>query len=158
MRNPFKGIFGQPPEPQPQPAEAAPSPPAGEPKPKRNPADHLAGYRWKPGQSGNPGGRPKGKSITAWLNDALADLDDNGEEAGQAIAKALIALAADGDVAAARVVLERTEGRVKQEVALGGEVALSQTVFYIPTNGRDDRTAGDTPAAGPADAVPGDPG
>ena len=31
-----------------------------QPTNKRNPADHLTPYQFKPGVSGNPGGRPKG--------------------------------------------------------------------------------------------------
>lgn len=37
----------------------------------RNPADHLIPFRWRPGQSGNPGGRPKGRSVVAILRELL---------------------------------------------------------------------------------------
>lgn len=43
--------------------------------PRKHPAEHLAGYAWKPGQSGNPNGRGKGsrnKLGEAFL-DALHD-------------------------------------------------------------------------------------
>lgn len=30
----------------------------------KHPTDHLDGYKWKPGQSGNPAGRPKGSGLT----------------------------------------------------------------------------------------------
>ena len=32
-----------------------------QPRNSQNRADHLAPYKWKPGQSGHPSGRPKGK-------------------------------------------------------------------------------------------------
>ena len=158
MRNPFAGVFGRKPQAEPTPTAAAEAPVSEPERPKRNPADHLASYRWKPGESGNPNGRPKGRSITAHLRDALADLDAEGQEAAQAIARVLVTLAAGGDVAAAKVVLERTEGRVAQPIEHGGNVALCQTVFFIPDNGRDDRAQGSEAAAGASDSVPGDPG
>jgi hypothetical protein len=34
-------------------------------------ADHLVPYRWQPGQSGNPGGRPKGRSLTSIFRELL---------------------------------------------------------------------------------------
>lgn len=42
---------------------------------KGNPNLHEAGkpFHWKPGQSGNPGGRPKSVSIRALLKNTLAE-------------------------------------------------------------------------------------
>jgi hypothetical protein len=45
------------------------------------PADHLAAHAWKPGQSGNPAGRPRGsrnKLGEAFLADLYADWQANG--------------------------------------------------------------------------------
>lgn len=43
---------------------------------ERNKADHLASWQFKPGQSGNPGGRPKGISLKVWAQNYLATLTE----------------------------------------------------------------------------------
>lgn len=54
------------------------------------------------GQSANPSGRPRGSK-----NAALVALDRIGEDAAQDLLKSVIALARDGDMAAARIILDR---------------------------------------------------
>lgn len=44
---------------------------------KRNPAAHLREFQWKKGQSGNPAGRPKGKSLKEYSRDYLAGMTDD---------------------------------------------------------------------------------
>lgn len=58
--------------------------------------------RFQPGQSGNPRGKPKGTR-----HRAIAALDKVGDESAEAIVKATIKAAIDGDMAAARVLLDR---------------------------------------------------
>ena len=78
----------------------------------------------KPGECLNPGGRPKGKSITAELRKLL----DDGTVA-EDIAKALIRLARDtsfkGNVAALRELLDRTDGKVADVHKIEGDVPIS---------------------------------
>lgn len=38
--------------------------------------DWLAGYQWKKGQSGNPNGRPKGKTLKEFAREYLESLPD----------------------------------------------------------------------------------
>ncbi|MBK7676961.1 MAG: hypothetical protein IPJ27_20620 [Candidatus Accumulibacter sp.] len=57
---------------------------------------------WQPGQSGNPTGRPKGSRNRVTLV-ALAAM----EEGADAIARKVVDLAKEGDISAARLVLER---------------------------------------------------
>lgn len=62
--------------------------------------------KWKPGQTGNPKGRPPGKSAITKLRDGLAnDIPD--------ILSALVSAAKAGDVQAARLILERVLPAVK---------------------------------------------
>jgi hypothetical protein len=70
---------------------------------------------WKPGQSGNPGGRPKRQPLTeAFLElmDQPYPQDRNGRTYAEAIVRTLATKAARGDVRAAQLVMERIEGRV----------------------------------------------
>lgn len=66
--------------------------------------------RWKPGQSGNPKGRPPGSGVTDRLR---AILDD---ETAEAIAQAIIARALAGDHRMIALILDRTEGPVRQHL------------------------------------------
>ena len=56
--------------------------------------------RWKPGESGNPAGKPKGSGTIQKMRAALS-------EAIPDVTEALLEKARDGDVAAARLLLER---------------------------------------------------
>ena len=79
--------------------------------------------QFKPGVSGNPGGRPRGRpSITASMR-LLADQDaefefeaPKGESWAERIARVLIERAAEGDLRAASIVLERLDGKPVVEV------------------------------------------
>jgi len=64
-------------------------------EPKKRPG------RWKPGQSGNPAGKPKGVGEVAKLRASIADKVP-------AILESLLARALAGDTQAARLLLERT--------------------------------------------------
>jgi hypothetical protein len=43
----------------------------------KNKFEHLQAYQFKPGQSGNPSGRPKGPSMKEWAKVYLASLTDD---------------------------------------------------------------------------------
>lgn len=62
--------------------------------------------RWKPGESGNPAGKPKGVGEVAKLRAAIADKVP-------AILDSLLERALSGDVGAARLLLERTIAPLK---------------------------------------------
>jgi len=70
---------------------------------------------WKPGQSGNPGGRPKRDAITAALREQLeSQREDATGSVADAIAAVLVKRALGGDVRAIREIADRTEGRRQQ--------------------------------------------
>jgi hypothetical protein len=76
--------------------------------------------RWKPGQSGNPGGRPKGKPVTDELRRLMEEQppnDPDGRSYARLLAQVLLHAALKGKVDAARELLDRVEGRVPHEVA-----------------------------------------
>lgn len=122
--------------------------------------------RFRPGQSGNPGGRPKGRSLTALIREALereqvAPESEGGGSTGktgaEALAEVIVGRALKGQFLFAKEVLDRTEGKVRQQLDVSATGELFSTVLYLPENGRDGSKPtgpGDPTAAGPAGAVP----
>src|SRR5215470_9491412 len=76
--------------------------------------------RWKQGQSGNPAGRPRKEDcITSLLKEQLAEPNSQDPEKrtwAQCVVAAVLQSAAGGNIRAAGLVLERTEGKVKETV------------------------------------------
>jgi hypothetical protein len=69
---------------------------------------------WQPGQSGNPGGRPKRKPLTdayARILDMTIPGDEDGRTFAEAIALAMAKEAIKGKVHAATELADRVEGR-----------------------------------------------
>lgn len=80
------------------------------------------GTPWKPGQSGNPNGRPVNEnSITYWLKQELARANGGGRTNAQNIAKKMIVKAKSGELDAMKEIADRTEGKPKQRTEVTGE-------------------------------------
>ncbi len=82
-------------------------------------------FRFKPGQSGNPGGRAKTKLISQAYQEFLAELDKKKRRTiAQEIAKQIIQKALKGDLAAAKETTDRTEGKAVDQTQLfiGGTI------------------------------------
>jgi hypothetical protein len=80
--------------------------------------EKIREFQFKPGQSGNPGGRPKKTPVTdaygQWLNqpsDSHPDLTW-----AQLIALQQVKKACDGDTNAAKEITDRVEGKAKQSI------------------------------------------
>jgi hypothetical protein len=82
-------------------------------------ARRLANLRppFKPGQSGNPGGRPKRRLIDEALTELLLTEDS---KIAEAIARALVRKAKRGDLRAIQLTAERVQGKPKQAMELSG--------------------------------------
>ena len=78
---------------------------------------------WKPGESGNPGGRPKTKPLTEELQRLLEQAAPKGKGRTWAavIAEALLTKACKGDVRAIAELANRVEGRPFQAVGVDVE-------------------------------------
>jgi hypothetical protein len=72
---------------------------------------------WKPGQSGNPGGRPKARLIDQVLEEKLLSKDS---KLAAAIAQKLLDRANRGDLKAIQLIAERTQGKPKRQMELSG--------------------------------------
>ena len=77
------------------------------------------GTPFKPGQSGNPNGRPKSKPFKEAIQRALAEAGDD-KASLQAVATALVDKAMQGDVQAIEEIADRLDGKVPQGI-IGGE-------------------------------------
>ena len=73
------------------------------------------------GQSGNPGGKPKGTiSIVHLLLRKLKDKTPDGKKNADAVAEQLISLALSGDLDAIKVILDRVDGKVVERQEISG--------------------------------------
>ena len=79
--------------------------------------------RFRPGQSGNPAGRPKRKTLGERIADLLDETDlygkpiPGGRSVADLLAEAIVREALKGKFAFAKEVLDRTEGKVPDRVA-----------------------------------------
>lgn len=91
----------------------------------KQPADHLADHRWKPGQSGNPKGRPKkGDTLAEMIREFLDE--DDGEDRKtrkRKLIEAAYEKALEGDAAARSWLSDRGYGKAPQPLVGGGEDA-----------------------------------
>ena len=83
----------------------------------------LREYQWKPGQSGNPKGRPKGVSITGAIRELVA-AGLNGKDLEKALATVAIQRALSGDYKFYQLVVERLDGKVPDMIESQGEVDI----------------------------------
>ena len=83
---------------------------------------------WRPGQSGNPKGRPPMPDLRAVLQDALGRPRKDGRTELAAVVEALLTRAQAGDVRAAELLLERAFGRTPQRA----DVAVDLAARVVP--------------------------
>lgn len=77
--------------------------------------------QWKPGQSGNPAGRPKTITLSEAYRRELAKVDPTDEQKrtfAEILAEQTVIKAKGGDVSALRELADRTEGKAKQTITL----------------------------------------
>jgi hypothetical protein len=85
--------------------------------------DWLAGYQWHKGQSGNPAGRPKGKTLKEFAREYLESLPDEEKVAYLATLPS-------------EIVWKMAEGNPKQDTELSGRVEHEvKSINILPPNG-----------------------
>ena len=83
--------------------------------------------RWKPGQSGNPKGRPpKNLSITSLVKERLEQEGEQGKTNAELIAEAIIELAKKKDLPA----LIHTRGTWREAFEIAKETGIKKAVFH----------------------------
>lgn len=81
---------------------------------------------FKPGQSGNPNGRPpKGYSITEWFRSML----NSKPEVKDALGKAIMKKALEGDPTAIKLIWNYMDGQPLQSMQHSGEIKLPQPIY-----------------------------
>ena len=79
-------------------------------------------HAWKPGQSGNPSGRPKDQfSFMGILRSALAEENKAGQSVGQRLVAKYIQLGLAGNPQALEAIMARIDGKPAQSLTLKGE-------------------------------------
>lgn len=104
-------------------------------------------HQFKPGQSGNPGGRPSAqRSIQAAMRKLVSE-DYNGKDLAVALAKIAVSKALAGDHKFWEMIIERIDGKVAQE--LNAEIRTVSKAYPadvledVLNAGRTSRTATD---------------
>lgn len=78
----------------------------------------MTGKGFRPGQSGNPKGRPSTKGLAARLKAELGQVAKGNLRTEELIARKLIRLALSGNLLAIRECFDRTEGKPRQQLDL----------------------------------------
>ena len=82
---------------------------------------------WKPGQSGNPAGKARGRSVTSRLRDLLDAVElggkpiPNGKQVADLLAEVIVKNALKGDHRFVATVLDRAEGKVVDKTEITGK-------------------------------------
>lgn len=91
-------------------------------KDKRGNVENLLPYQFKPGQSGNPKGRPKMKTLKEYAAEMLACMnDDERQEYFKGIPK--------------EVIWKMAEGNPKQDTEVSGNLTISEVLDSLENNG-----------------------
>ena len=116
-------------------------------KPRGNPAK-ITPFQWKPGQSGNPKGRPRKEPLTDILRAVLAETIPKAQDPEQSqLAHALIrnwVLEAirTKDTTMITEIFNRIEGKVKDRICVGGDEGAPIHVERVdPTQFTDEELA-----------------
>jgi Family of unknown function (DUF5681) len=108
---------------------------AGTKKPRGNP-EKTKPYRFPPGKSGNPGGRPKKTKLTDASREWLEQINrKTGKTNAQLVAAALGKRALKGDTSAYNALADRTEGKATHRVEVTGKDGQPERVEITGKDG-----------------------
>ena len=93
--------------------------------------------QFKPGHSGNPGGRPKG-SITKIMREFMYEIDDTGFSRIQHLCFILWDAALKGDLQAIKLIIDRVDGTPRQSIETNvREFETIKVMEIVEDNGLD---------------------
>ena len=92
---------------------------------RKNSKPWLRKYQFAKGRTGNAGGRPSGHSITAALRHRID------RATADKLADSLVRRAIAGDVRAAQIILDRTDGSVGQDLHVSAIVAARKQIDFV---------------------------
>lgn len=120
---------------------------------------------YKPGQSGNPGGRPKGRSLTSIVRELLDSNTlggkpiPNGRTIGEMLGDVIVKEALKGKHAFAKEVWDRMDGKVPDRVDLTSNGKTVGTLSRLDENDLDSlESIAEKLAGGPGQPPADDPG
>ena len=91
---------------------------------------------WKPGQSGNPKGRPKkGYSITEMMKEMLNSKPKVKDAIGKVIAKKAL----QGDMTAVKMLWQYMDSMPQQDITSGGEKLDSLSAIFSKASNEDSK-------------------
>lgn len=99
---------------------------------------------WQPGQSGNPKGRPRGTGLTDRLR-AILDEEHAGKNVAEALMRAGVKAALEGDYRFWAEILNRIEGKVPDKLV--GDAEEAPLRFVLKTQSGEEIDLGDLRAA-----------
>ncbi len=86
----------------------------------------TSGTTWRPGESGNPAGRPRrGQSFADALRAALRVKDEETKQTAlRRVADAAVTKAIAGDMTAVEFIANRLDGKVPDQIATSGDLHI----------------------------------
>ena len=106
---------------------------------KPDKAPWLRQYQWQKGQSGNPGGRPKGVSLEAAMRERLSE-GEVGEKLIQSLVNVALREALRGEFRFWNSIIERLDGKVADRFAGADGGGLTVILERHGTNDDNDPT------------------
>ena len=99
---------------------------------KQSPISHFGDKlkQWKPGESGNPGGRPQGKSITAELR-KLLDKGTTSEDLAEILLDIAKTKHGRSQLQALQEVLNRSDGKVPDTHRIESDIPVNITYKLV---------------------------
>jgi hypothetical protein len=109
--------------------------PANRPEPSST--EHLRPWQWKPGQSGNPKGRPKHKTLTELCREVL-ERETRGKVTDEILAEVIVKNALTGKFPFVKELWDRLDGRPTEKHRIDGE---QQSMVKVIILGQDEADA-----------------